>query len=394
MKTSKILFFCILILTLNSCKNKLSNSTKNEVQTTDGMSAKEVEEIKKHIEDQKRIDSDEESFENPYKPMVRDLELASIVILQGLKNNGFKDISEEEFNQRIKYVFGIENLKSPHYKTHDESSYITLFGKQNKDYKELLKDEFENTTYTTNLYLLKKEHIITELEYLNNLIAVSKDNTYKVTIDPYIINRNKYLFNNDTASLAWLLHNDQFFASRLLTDFGFDKEPKINKMVLDSVYQEHTRKNSIRGQFIASLFFIKDSNEKLWIRDGLLKFVEDNTTSTDNRFIYALGDFLSTLYDGDEYEVFDEDPSKKFSPLEKAKIVAYVANIENPAIKKYKTANSEVWNNAGSNLYNISVSHPEIITLIEQNNYFGLPKMKGIIAALEEEAPPAPADSE
>lgn len=148
-------------------------------------------------------------------------------------------------------------------------------------------------------------------------------------------------------------------------------------------------------EFIGQLFFVKDSYDKLQIRMGLLDYVEKNTSSIDNRFIYALGYFMSSLYSEDSDHIFDEDPSKKFTALEKAKIVAHIANIENPAREKYKSPeSSDVWNIPGSSLYNLSVSHPEVIKIIEDNNYFGLPKMKEIIEKLQEEAPPTPADPE
>jgi len=259
----------------------------------------------------------------------------------------------------------------------------------------MVKNEFEDVTYYDNYYLLKKEHLFFDIQFLDDLIRINSDNSYKITIEPNHIHRNKYLFNNDKVSFAWLFNNDKYFLCRLLEQYGYDKEPKINKMMLDSIYNG----NPNRGELIADLIFVKDSFKKLQIRKGLLKYIEENTNASNNHFIYALGDFMYVLYDGDakddSYKVFTEDPSKKFTSLEKAEIVANIANIENPAIEKYKRVESSlVWNNAGSSLYNLSVSHPEVIKIIEQHNYFGLPKMKEIIAKLQEEAPPTPADPE
>ncbi len=397
MKTNKIFFTCLLLLIASSCKNKTKQNfpTTNQVTYANNMPITLLEEIKKHLKDQERIESDELSFENPYHLTARDLELSSMIIFEGLKSSGFRSITDEVFNQKIKELFCIDNLKNQYYKIHVKDKYITLFGRQNDDYKSLIKDEFEDFAYTQNYYLLRKEHLFFEFVPLKYLIKINKDNTYKINIEPYIIHRNKYLFNNDKASLAWLFNNEQFILSKLLIDYGYDKEPKINKMVLDSVYKENTK----FPEFIASLFFIKNKDCKLQIRKSLLKYVEGNTSATDNRFIYALGSFMYTLYDGDakdpSYKIFDEDPSKKFTAVEKAEIVANIANIENPAIEKYKSPeSSDVWNLPGSSLYNLSVSHPEVIKIIEQHNYFGLPKMKEIIAKLHEEAPPIGADPE
>ena len=393
MKRNRILFFCIMLLTLSSCKNKTkqNSSILKEEKQKQAMPLTILEEIKQHLEYQKRSSNEDDEIENPYEKNARDLELASMVIFEGLKNNGFSPVNDEVFNERIKEIFGIENFKNPHYKIHVADSYITLFGQQKEDYKFLIRNEFGGFTDTENYYLLRKERLLMEPHSLRYIIKINKDNSYKINIEPYLIHRNKYLFNNDKASLAWLLNNDKPFLSMLLEKYGYDKELKINKMVLDSVYKENPR----YPEFIGQLFFAKDSYNKLQIREGLLKFVEENTNATDNRFIYALGYFMSSLYSEDRSHIFDEDPSKKFTPLEKAEIVANIANIENPAIEKYKRLeSSDVWNLPGSSLYNISVSHPEVIKIIEQHNYFGLPKMKEIIAKLQEEAPPTPSDPE
>lgn len=396
MKTKTILVSLITLFIINGCKNKpkQSSSIANQETQKPMIPIKIIEEIKQHLEYQKRIQSDEEDDEiikHPYERNSRDLELASIVMLAGLKNNGFRPISDEVFNERIKEIFGIDNLKNPHYKIHVTDSYITLFGNQKDDYKFLKRNEFGSFADTYNYYLLRKEHLFFEFQSLRYLIKFNNDSSYKITIEPYLVHRNKYLFNSDKASFGWLFNNDKGFLSTLLETYGYDKEPKINKMMLDSIYKENYR----YPEFIGQLFFTKDSYNKLRIREGLLKYVEEHTSATDNRFIYALGNFMDALYSTDRQHIFDEDPSKKFTAVEKAEIVANIANIENPAIEKYKSLESaDVWNNAGSSLYNISVSHPEVIKIIEQHNYFGLPKMKEIIAKLQEEAPPTGADPE
>lgn len=398
MYIKKTLIYFSIILLLIACKNKPAKNNQIVKETEMNLTKNEINEIKQHLEYQKQMVSDELDPEDPYELTPKDLELASKVLLLGLKNSGYKVVNDEIFYQKINEIFGIKNLKSSN-KINITDNYITLFGQQYKDYKELLNSEMDVFAYNENYYLMRKEHLFTEFQTLKDLIKINDDNTFKITIRPSQVHRNKYIFNYDQASLAWLLNNEKYFLTALLTNFGYDKEPKINKMVLDSIYKEHTQANPTRGQYIANLFFVKDSHNKLQIRKNLLKYVEHNTSATDNRFIYALSYFIFTLYDGDSkdnsYKIFDEDPSKKFTPVEKAEIVANIANIENPAREKYKSPeSSDVWNIPGSSLYNLSVSHPEVIKIIEEHNYFGLPKMKEIIAKLQEEAPPTGADPE
>lgn len=55
------------------------------------------------------------------------------------------------------------------------------------------------------------------------------------------------------------------------------------------------------------------------------------------------------------------------------------ADIENPGIEKYKSPeSSDVWYLPGSSLHNLSVSHPEVIEIIEQYNYFGFPRINKV----------------
>ena len=339
-----------------------------------------------------------------------------------LTNNGFKKLDPKSFNQRIKNIFG--RVIDPNSKT----SYLKVdtYGGNfcNKDLTFVY-----SSVDNPYIYVAKKKQFITDfkalpevMDYLkaypdlsahekkdieffdevenikgrasqwkDDLKSLSEQRRKNIQI---LVNRNKDLFNDDQASLTWLLKNDQQFLTILLSHFGYDKDTKINKMVLDSIYQVHTGPSAIRGEYIPSLFFVKDCTDKLQIREGLLKYVADHTSARDNRFIYALGDFMYKLCD-DTYKDFYDDASQIFTPIEKAKIVAYIANIENPAIEKYKGPESyQVWNNAGSNLYNISQSNPEVIKIIEKNNYFGLPKMKDIIEKLAEEAPAPGGDPE
>ncbi|SHF39576.1 hypothetical protein SAMN04488522_1021109 [Pedobacter caeni] len=349
---------------------------------------------------------------NPTEYGETDFEVTIPILKNKLEENGFKYINKATFVEKIKLYFNrtidtnnvdkylyVDYLKPCNRKLHyHPNDYIELEGTL------VLKNQFFITDSYSIPEIIDYQSKFAELSYLEDKPRFIYDGVEKekVEIDRWkdvkdlqklrekniqvLVHRNKYLFNDDKASLTWLTFNDNTFLTRLLVLFGYDQEPKVNKMVLDSVYKENIDKGETYNQCIANLFFIKDCNGKLQIRNGLLKYVEDNTSSTDNRFLYALGDYVSTLYNGDINELFNEDPSKKFTSLEKAKIVAYIANIENPAIEKYKK-DQVIWGKTASTLYNLSVSHPEVIKLIQQNNYFELSRMKTIIEKLQEEGP-------
>lgn len=401
------------MILLYSCKSNNKSSSKQDTSTLT------MEILKKQIEAGASAEKFETDYPN-YKYSEQDLFATLPILREKLKSNGFKFLDERKFIEKVNYVFG--RIIDPASK----NSFLIL-NTDNDCNKEV---RFSRNDFSIELnpylyYIVKKENFLTELyalpEIVNykdqspeifafeNTIPLSKTDFdgEKIKIYPWkdvdsidskrqknletFVHRNKYLFNEDRASLAWLLNNDKLFLKMLVANFGYDKDAKINKMALTSIFKEH----SASPEFIGQLFFVKDCENKLKIREGLLKYVEENTSATDNRFIYALGSYIFDLYSEDIDKIFDEDPSKKFTPVEKAEIVANIANIENPAREKYKSPESSlVWNIPGSSLYNLSVSHPEVIKIIEEHNYFGLPKMKEIIVKLQEEAPPIGADPE
>lgn len=255
-ETAKIIFakqlfiLCIGILLLHSCRNK--SQTKIEIKNNQkqmALTENDIGQIRQHIEYQKRIESDENEQDNPYSMTEKDMVLASKVILEGLKSNGYKTISDEQFEEKINLFFGIKKLESLHYKSHVGNTYITLFGHQDKELNDLIKYEFEDFNSTYNYYLMRHDHVFTDIQYLNQLIKVNENNVYKINIPSYIIYENKYLFNDDKASLAWILNNDIIFYTNLLKTYGYDKEPKINKKVLDSIYKQNPKYPELIGRF-------------------------------------------------------------------------------------------------------------------------------------------------
>ena len=44
---------------------------------------------------------------------------------------------------------------------------------------------------------------------------------------------------------------------------------------------------------------------------------------------------------------------------------------------------STAWHNAGTALYNITAAHPEILKIIEKNNYYGLNPLKEIMESVQ-----------
>ncbi len=375
----KYLYCLFVVFVFTGCNSQEKPSNNKEMKLN-------IEELKKTMQFQKNIETDEVEPENPYELTRKDFQLSNAVIYEYLINNGYKKPSPKYFEDKVNLFFK-EIITNKCQNFTEDSELITFFGnKMDGNKQTLLENQFELQFYTENIFIDKKIKIISNMFLLEELLEILPNNTYKIKLPYNIIARNKYLFNDSKADLIWLLINDKEFLKQLLLVFGYDRELQINKMVLEEYFEKYAQAIPTQTERIGDLFFVKDCRGKLQIREGLLKYVEENTNANDNRFIYALGSYMNYLYDKDVDKIFEEDHSKKFSEVEKAKIVAFIASIENLAIEKYKGDNPEVWSNAASNLYNLSVSHPEVIDIIKKNNYFNLPNMKDIIDKLAEEA--------
>lgn len=339
--------------------------------------------VQDYITKQSNIETEENEPENPYVLSKNDYNISKSLIAVGLKNNGFKFLSQSEFNKKLTEIFKLTDIKNCNNIKLIDNHY-TLFGyAMDGSVNTLLNNQYELFSSTHNLFLNNDDKFLSQMFLVKDLVKVENKN-YKVTIPQFLIARNKYLFNDSKGDLAWLLANDKEFLKILVMRFGYDKETQINKMVLEDLYREYSSANHNISEKLGEIFFVKDCEGNLKIRKGLLEFVASNTTKDDDRFIYALGNYLDYLFKEDKDKIFDEQPSSKFSLDEKAKIVAYVANIESPAFYKFKPMNSnKAWHNVGTALYNITSAHPEILKIIEKSNYYGLISLKEIIESTQ-----------
>jgi hypothetical protein len=381
--------------------------------------------LEKQVKEGANQYNDEAGVEIPKEAFtIEELDASVITVDKILKARGFKPLETDSFNQRVRNIFGRiidvnSGTKYLYVNFHDKCDKKMCLNPNNRvDYKGIyiVKDKkiISDFYYLPQLIDYRKEYpqiakieetIITNYKDSDgNKIDIEKwvdlekneDNAYNLTQNrnksiQTIVSRNKYLFNDSKADLAWLLQNDKDFLEDLLVVFGYDKEDKINEMVLNDRIKGYSEQIPIATYKIGDLFFTKDCNGKLIIRKGLLDYVRRKTTAIDNRYIYALSTYMDILYTGDEDKAFDYDPTTRFTETEKAEIVAHVASIESPAFWKYKKEEgSTEWSNAVTGLYFLSVTHSEVISVIKQNNYFNIHNMKQVIEDLQEEAPPTP----
>lgn len=385
----KIAIFAVLLI-LAGCDGqaKKDNLKNNEPKNTE-MAEKsiDIETIKSFIEKQKNVETEENEHEQPYTLSKNDFDISRNIVADGLKSSGYKFIPEEEFSKKLSDIFKItSNSNCDRVSSTDHQ--IILFGNAMDGSKNTrIQNQYDLYSDTQNLFIVPDEKFLTQTFLVKDLVKIN-NNSFIIDLPQFIIARNKYLFNDSKTDLTWLLLNDKEFIKRLVTDFGYDKEEKINQLVLEDLYKQYADPNHHITEKIGELFFTKNCEGKLQIQQGLLNYVSQHTTKDNDRLIYTLGNYLDYLFKEDKDDIFTESPATKFTIEEKAKIVAFVANIESPAFYKFKPMNSsKAWHNAGTALYNITAAHPEILKIIEKNNYYGLNSLKEIIesVAFEEE---------
>lgn len=347
-----------------------------------------VELIKKHLKLQEMYELPENDTDvsHLYRLTDTDYELGGYAVSRGLKSSGYLPVSDDEFDKKINLFFEASPDCRLTEKKEHQKFYTFLINHSHE--KDIAQTEYDYTY--DHIFVFPEFHVVTTVPVLNGMVKV-EGHSLKFTVDQNTIARNKYLFNNSRGDLAWLLMNDKEFLKSLLVVFGYDKEGKINQFVLDDLYRKYSEEIPFgKVAKMGEIFFVKDCSGKLKIREGLLTYVSNHTDKDDDRFVYALSSYLDYLFNEDKEHLFNEDLRQKFTLEEKAKIVAYVANLESPAFYKYKWIErpldlepQKAWNNAATALYHITAGHPVILKIIKENNYYGLEPLKKAIESEE-----------
>lgn len=403
MKLTRLALFLLFVFI--SCQEK----NKKEMGQTNGeiLYSKEIEPLlKKQLEAGYAAEKDESDYPN-YDLAENDLNASNGILRKYLVQNGYKTPSNEEFGKRIESIF----KRKLNFNSDKKSVFISFISPCEKEMKFLKNTDLDYVNYVSKdgnflseLFfipeILEYQKTFPESETFENNLTEEKNGIkiYKWKAKPElsqarannlkaVLARNKFLFNDSEADLEWLLANDKDFLKMLVLAYGYDSNEKINRVVIDDFYTDYDKSTPKQTQKIGALLFAKDCNGNLDIRNGLLDFVKQKTTASDNRFVYALANYAYVLFDGDVDGVFNhgEDPSKKFTKAEKAEIIAFIASIESMASEKFKKENAMVWNNETTVIYTIASSQPEIIAIIKKNNYYNIPNLKQIITSAEQE---------
>jgi len=315
--------------------------------------------------------------EKEYYISEEDFKIVIPLIYNSLKRNGFRFISDSAYQEKLKDIFGITpNTKSKQLINHtDFMSYIVVSPYDSSlTAKDIALIEF----FYGNVFFIKKYNFISPLAKISDYVKFDNNKIVNIT-SPTIIYRNKYLFNDSKASLTWLINNDMRFLELLVKEFGYDKDPQINKAVLEKINKEY----STNLLALDDLFAKKDYNGQLQIHEGLLKYISETTTKENQDFLSLLDDYCTIINDMDKVGR-DLDKRQlerlygKFSPQERAKIITYILYY----IQKLLDPNEdyESFTYSVSNTFYMSKLYESFIfDEIKKNNYYNLPGLKDML---------------
>lgn len=239
-----------------------------------------------------------------------DVSLGGMIVYYKLKEQDYRFLPDNEYAERIKYVFGIDlnapdTLDKNKLKNH-EDYIVALNSSPDMDSKDNIQDK-EFYPYRNHLYFFKKFNICVVQMPSALLLEIDKNtdkdhiNVYKNSFDYHW---NNYVLNDNKASLTWLLSNGKEMEVKdLLFCFGYDKDAKLNKLILDSISN-----NANDGYSVESLeqtFAGRDLNGKLQIHENLLKFIQENPTNDYVKMLdiygnYCLGERTDRKFTRDE----------------------------------------------------------------------------------------------
>jgi len=365
----KLLQIFILILLFTGCNNKSQeNKTISGMQQTKSEKMQEpldIEKIKKHLKLQEKVETEEKEYDDAYELSIEDLKLASDIIHSGLINEGYVQPTAEEFNEKIKKIFSVDQKELTKCSSVDsKNGFITLFGNMmDGNPKTLEANKYDLFVTTNNIFINTNDHFIHSMFLLKELINVNTDNSFKIKLPRYIIARNMYLFNDSKPQYKWLIINDQQFMEGLVKTFGYTQDAELLKWVI-----EKTKFDKNDPQNYGKLFWIKNCGGNLKLHANTFKVLQKlyiPNDSSENRFI------INNIQGYLEYLGSEKSIENNLTGEEKVKIMANLAYFAEQY--KYNSSYKDGSRIMGRLRFFLN---EEDINILEKNNFFNLPKFK------------------
>ena len=299
-----------------------------------------------------------------------------------LIKRGFVPLSAIQFQNKLK-TLGLEmqeRKKIPvinekkHYFTMPSFTYEAIddMASDGLDKKELNYIKYG----MSNDIFVKGYNFILPTTYITDYLKEKKGNVV-FSLSDETIHLNKFLLNNDKASLAWLKQNSPLSLIALLKTYGYDTNESINNIVLADIAHRYLQDGSasyMLNTFIRKIFFNKPHME---IREGLLKSLLRLPVNEKNSIWLAMLDIY--------IDFLIKDATKDtyywhswFTQKERYKAAAYFAYYLFKLRAKYKEPSPIFFSHE---LY----YNKNFYKYLYEQKYFNLPKFKEICDSVYEE---------
>lgn len=338
------------------------------------------------------ITMDEEAVDSPENPVLteEDFFLGGIIKFSTLKKRGFTPINSQEFATKVRQFFNIDLRKQDGCKylfpKEDYSIYVTQ--KHIGEYEEV-RLRAADDPYRFNIYFFQtNNHIAFGMPLLLSSYEINKKDTIEFTSWDDELHRNKFLLNDSQSSLTWLINNDLEFLEELVREFGYDKNDRINKAVLEknnAAYQEYEKfRSSVNKrkstEILTDLFAKKDCYGNLQIREGLMKFISetyDKQYGTPNSMMVDCA-IIMRIFTSEDYP----EITSQFTKQERLKIAAYAGYYDYRERIKFDAVDE--WREGWDGGFLRNGLSKELSEEIVRNNYYDLPDFKKFYGYVQE----------
>lgn len=314
---------------LVSCKKESNINEDSEAN------AKNSELIEKLLNKQLKAGYGAERSEtdfNNYTFEETDLTISNEILNDYLTKNGFISVENNVFTEKIKKVFN----RTLDYNSDKTNVILNFSNPCNRDLIFNKNEGDELNDYC--IYISKKQNFISELFSVPEILDYQKiypesaklesslaSESNEIKIYKWsdkqnlaklreqnlkkILNRNKYLFNDNKQSFVWLQKNDKYFLESLVKTFGYVKD----RQLLEFVFTNQKFINNPNVEDISPLLWHKTCDEKLVFHKETLDLINEKKNKTEY-FIFL----------NDEYLRFIDKSELPIS--QKAEIIANILN--------------------------------------------------------------------
>nr|WP_294926161.1 hypothetical protein [uncultured Flavobacterium sp.] len=375
------IFFCFFFTLMSSCQKKEKTDDINKANNMELSKEKEV--IKKQLES--GASEEYGSFEDYNSD---DLNVLANLESEILKNNAYAFLSDKGFSEKIDLFFKRKidpNSNSEFLKidvsnrcekkidfkpqTADfqyiyvskKNKFITCFWaipqliNYEKKYPELSVYESEAIFVTDEV-----EGNKIEIKRWKNIPDIEKQRQKNIQI---LINRNKYIFNDNKASLVWLKFNDKEFLESLVKTFGYVQDKDLLKWVVEN-NRFKTKSGITNGEEYGQLIWHRTCDGKFVFHKETIEIMQKEMKPSNGNYMDDLLDYIRYL---------EEEKSLKFE--EKMIIVANVLNLssilaQDNSYERYRYSMGSYYK------FSDVETKVSIDSEFKRNNYYGLTNLK------------------